>query len=437
MQNIIQQAAAFRKAKAFQKAIDIYRKLWDKDPLQFNEWDGWSYAFCLKEMKMFAEGLDICRQLYPRFKNSAFIKNLYAQCIYYSQIKTTPLPSLSIQKKAVRAMVDLAPPHQEYSLSGLAIFHLCKALMSLQPAPWAEIESWLLIMDPDLLTQAPFRYRLPDGKPVESASHQEQWYSYMIRVKAGLNQPNELLKLLEEAKKRNIQWHYQNDIWFERKKAFAYVQLNQPEQAKEILVNILKRKKDWFLYSDLGDVITGKDEKLKYYSLAALGKGKIGMKISLFEKIANLLAGSEEHSVARQRHFLLIARIRLENGWPFQEKLEKILNEENINLNAVNSAQEVFNQLIPFWNSFAKPPVNQQKGVIDFIHGNGKSGIIKGEDGQKYFFPLSQVRKVSKKLVPGTPVLFTLKDSFDKKKNKPSKMAVNISVADLPNQHFF
>lgn len=424
----LRDATEFRRKKQYKAALSIYQPLWEEDPKQFNEWDGWSYAYCLKERQLFHEALEVCRQLYPRFKNSEFIANLYAQCIYYTQIGVAHPPPLSTQRKAVRGMVCLSPPHREYSLSGVAIFKLCKNLMDEKPVPWQEIELWLHQMDPDLLSRESFRSKLPNGKTIEYASQQEEWYSMMIRVKAGMQQPKELIELLDEAERKNIRWHYQNDVWMDRKRAFAYHQLGQSEKAERLLRQVLQRKKDWFLYADLGEVISDRNEKLKIFSRAAVESGKLFMKINLFKKIGELLADDYEEKEVYKQHLLLQARIRLENGWNMPTDLEKQLEKEQIDLGSVNRANEVYDQLYPFWQKQAGTGKNRQQGEVHYLHKNGKSGMIIGSDKIEYFFGMQQIKGDSNKIQPGVKVEFEITTGFDKKKNRPSNMAINIEV---------
>ncbi len=429
MSNIqLQEASQYRRNKQYKTALQIYREEWDKDPQQFNEWDGWSYAYSLKQMKLFQEALEVCRQLYSRYKHSQFINNLYAQCIFYTQIKVKDTPNLSVQKKAVRAMVNLSPPHQEYSLSGVAIFHLCKNLMKTPPVPWQEIESWIDIMDPDLLSQTPFSYKDRRGKMVEYASQQEEWYSIKIRIKGGLEQPKELLRVLEEAQKKGFQWHYQNDVWMERKRAFAYKQLGDEEKAEKILRKVLRKKRDWFLYADLGDVLKEKEEKLATYCQAALLEGKPKMKVNLYDRIAKLIQDDTEKVEGYKQHLLLIARIRMENGWDLSTELEAALDKNEVNLGQVNHFMDVHKKLLPFWEKYSGREERKESGQIKYLHKNGKSGMILGKNGKDYFFGMKAVTKGKKEVQPGCKVEFEITDGFDKKKNTASKMAINVKL---------
>lgn len=421
-----QEASQHRRNKQFKEALIIYGGLWEHDPSQFNEWDGWSYAFCLKEMSFYQEALEVCRKMYPRFKNSEFISSLYAQCIYYTQINTQPLPPIQVQRKAVSAMLQLSPPHKEYSFTAIAIFKFCKRLMEEKPVNWSEIEEWMTNMDPDLLKRESLKYQLPNGKYVEFASQQEEWYSMMIRAKAGLSQPQALLDLIEEVQRRNMRWHYQNDIWIMRKKAFAYTELGMTDKAVRILRDILKKKRDWFLYSDLGDIMDEEEKKMEAWCTAAITSGKLEMKIRLFEKISRLIEHKPQLLEIYNQHLLLIARIRLENGWPFSPDFERQLSLHQIDLSRVNSAHEAYNALKSFWEKHAMANSEKIEGKVKLIHNNGKSGIIESAKGKRYFFSFSEGTVSKESMRPGTKVSFIPAEGFDKKKNKPSLMATRI-----------
>lgn len=426
---LLKEAGNLRQMRKFKSAIQIYQPLWQENQHQFNAWDGWSYAYCLKELKLYTACLDICRQLYPRFRQSAFIGNLYAQSIYYTQIIIVPPLSLAMQEKAIRAMIELSPPHQAYSLTSIAIFKFCKHLMQGITPDWRKMEEILMSMDPDLLSRESFKSKLQSGKEIEYASQQEEWYSMMIRIKAGTNQPAELIRLLDEAQAKQIRWHYQNDIWMKRKRAFALKELGKISEAEKLLREILKIKKDWFLYGDLADILTDEEDKLQTFIQAALLPGTLHLKVKLFDKLCKLLKDKTNYKEIYQQLLLLIARIRLENGWDISMELEQEIVNEGLDLTTTPRSIEIFASIQTLLQKLFKEETPVLKGQIKLIHANGKSGILLGANGQQYFFPITRYYS-KKKLHPGQSVSFVLVDGFDKKRNKPSKMAVDIRFLD-------
>lgn len=428
-QDLFQQASDYRRLKKYKACVQILRPLWDEDPMSFDEWNTWDYAYSLKELQQYEEALDICRLAYPRFSESRFISNLYAQCIFYTQFRTSQdKKDINILRKALDGMYKLSPPYEPYSFTSIASFRYCKELMKLNPIPWGEIESVLLRMEPELLNKDTFKIKQPNGRTTELASQYEEWYSMMIRVKAGRSDVQELLKIIEEAKSKNIKWHYNNDIWIKRKEAFAYHQLGQSEKAEQLLLEILRFKKDWFLYSDLGDVQTDPKQKLKSWSKAALQRGKLEMKINLFGKIANLIEIDSSLKAIYQSHLILMLRIYLENGWNIPAKLEEKLNHHAVDISAVNNAKEAYARLKTYWQENVGEEKHKKKGGIAYLHNNGKSGIIKGDDGIDYFFSLRNYRGDVKDLQVGHRFSFSYKKSFDRKKNKDSWMAYELTL---------
>lgn len=423
---ILKQAAAYRKSAQYQKAVVLYHPLWNQDPGQFSEWDGWSYAYSLFKLKEYTGALGACRILYPRFKQFEMLRSLYARCIYYTQFKQAKLPPLPVLKKAAQGIYDLSDPKDPYSVTPKAIFDLCREMMAQPDTDWQEIENWLLKMQPDLLDDQAFKMSDPSGKEREIASAMEQWYAMMLRVKAGRNQPRELLALLAETRRRNFRWHYNNDIWFARKEAFAYQQLGQKEKAEKILRRLLLQKKDWFLLFDLAKVVPDKKEALQLLCRAALGKGKNEMKLKLYEAIYTELRNRPEEMPSAVLHLCLIAAIREENNWEVKPSLLEEIRSEGISINEQGSSSRILKQLAPFWERTAgSAERNNQKweGTIERIFPHGGAGLIKAKEGVYYF----TTKGIKGEIKPGQKVVFELTDSFDKKKNKSSKMAIKVS----------
>ena len=422
------QAFALRQQKNYPQALVIYQPLWQQQPNLFDDWAGWSYAYCLKETSQYNAALDVCRQLYARFPAAAMVRQLYAGCIYYTQFDGKQAPAIHVLKKAVQAMYNLSPPQQDYSLTPRAIFKLVKLLANSTPIDWQDIESWLQKLDPDLLNDKPFAMKMPDGKQREFASPVEEWYSAMIKVKAGLNQPQELLILLEAARKRGLKWHYNNNIWFARKEAFAFIQLGQKQKAEKILRTIVAQKKDWFLLSDLAEIVNDPEEAMQLMSSAALASGPLELKVKLFHNLYLRIKDDASKTEATKKHLLLIARIRLEQGWPFTPALEAALQNNSVDLNGVNSAMEAYSQLKPFWRKAASQEQPVYTGIIEKILEGNQSGFVKATGGKRYYFLMRDVNQSISKAIAGVGVSFELQDGFDKKKQQATKNAVRLTI---------
>lgn len=424
MKDQLSEAFQLRKSHNFQQAVDIYQPLWQQDQKLFDDWHGWSYAFSLSRLNRHAEALEICRTLYPRYPQSEILNSLYSKSIYYTQFAGKETPPLAVIRKAVEGMLRLSPPHSAYSFTPRAIFKLVKALFAQQNCDWQEVEAWLSKMDPDLLDDRPFKMVRPDGKETELASPKEEWYSYMIRAKGGLEQPHELLNMIETARKQGIRWHYNNDIWFDRKKAFALNQLGRRKEAEEILRKILQKKTDWFLIVDLASVVESNDERLQLLSTAALAPADPVMKINLYHTIFNLLKDADEHKTEATLHLCLIAAIREENQWPALQPILDQIAARGTDINRQGSSALIIKNLTPFWKKFATDNYEKKyRGRVTKIFPGDRSGIITSDRRRTYFTAFDGLKDTPRL---GMDVSFRVEDSFDKKKNKPSKIAVKL-----------
>lgn len=428
MDEILKKANQYRKDQNFAKALKTYKSIWSEYGLQFNEWDAWSYAYCLFKSKYYQEALDLCREVYSRFKHFELLRSLYARCIFYSQFKNDSNVPINTLTQALKGILLLAPIEDPYSVAPQAIFAYVKSAMKQKVIQWNEIEYWLKLINPELLTSDSYKMKIGDGRSVEIASDIEHWYANMLKVKAAQNKPIELLQLLEEVRDKGIVWHYNNDIWFARKEAFAYAQLNQKEAAVKILRQIIMQKQDWFLIYDLAKLVDDEEERRLLLCEAALAKGKPTMKLKLYESLYNEFMSLNLNKEA-VLHLCLITALRRENSWDVSHSL---LNEiESSGVECIKKgSSDLIRQLQIVWSQYLPPESSKQSqrfvGTIKTILPNGKSGFITSGK-QSFFFGIFDVRDKSN-LSIGQKVSFEVTDSFDKKKNKMSKKAVKIEL---------
>jgi hypothetical protein len=426
-QQQLAEAFSLRKNMQHEKAISIYKPIWNESPDLFNEWSGWSYAWCLKEKKQYDQSLEVCRSIYLRFPGFQMIQQLYANCIYHTQFGAKQSPPLSVLKKATDAMIKLHPPQLQYSLTSKAIFKYVKVLFEQNNFNAEEAENYLHKIDPSLLDRETYQFKNANGKNVEVASPLEEWYSLMVKTKAAKNNPQELLQLLDVVRKLNLKWHYGNQIWFSRKEAFAYAQLGDKVKAESILRKIMIQKKDWFLMVDLADIVEDKTETLKLYCKAALAYGDTPKKIKLFQKIYDLLLSEGKINEAKM-HLKLIISIRKKEGWAISSDLENEAKKHEIDIHESNEINNIIKKLFPFWESQSASNAVKLEGKIEKIFSDTGSGFIKTSTGEKYYFSSKESAKLKGDCKIGVIVKFELMDGFDKKRNIATQNACNLRL---------
>ena len=127
-QTIKKQADEFRKAKKYADALPLYKQLWEEYRENCNEWEGWAYAFCLKQQKEYKNSLDICREVYklkPDFDN---IKGVYAWCIYYTEIALKVINDEPKFFKAGDGILKLSKQDDQYSPYTQTVFKILEYL---------------------------------------------------------------------------------------------------------------------------------------------------------------------------------------------------------------------------------------------------------------------------------------------------------------------
>jgi tetratricopeptide (TPR) repeat protein len=260
------------------------------------------------------------------------------------------------------------------------------------------------------------------------ASKKEKWYT--LRSKALLENGDleDAIKISNEALEVLDEFRNYSDVWFKWRIALANKELGEFDTALEYLNEILLSKTDWFILKEIAEVYFFKenlDEALKYATDAALRFGEVEKKINLYSLLEDILNGKGLNKEAL-KHTELIYHIRKENNWEVDERLTPKLEENGINTDEVKNPRKLEKDLKKYWETLKFANQEQLLGTISNLLPHGKAGFINSEDGNSYYFNINEFKSPKNQLNPGTNVSFFLEDSFDKKRNKKTKQAVNI-----------
>ncbi len=431
----LKKAFQLRKDKRPGEAIAIYQPLWPQHAATFGEWDGWSYGQCLKELKRYSEALEICRQLYPRFKTAEMILQLYAWCIYYTELAGVKQPAdKAAYLKVLNAIVQLSAPGNAYSPAVKSVFKLVKYLAESNQNEWELVGEWLQKLDKNKLSRDTYRIEVPGKNSMELASELEEWYSWQSKYLLQTRQWEKAVDLCNEALTVLKKWHYSNDIWFARRKAAAQTQLGQKALALATLKPLISRRREWFMLADLAELTEDTNEALQLYAEAALAYGDMPKKIRVYFKMAALFLLLQDKEMATA-HALLVLVLRTENGWPVPPELDNMLSALGEMPVPLPSSLVIQRQLKSAWQKLkASDVAAEQKtlpvrlfGKVDSILVNGKAGFIKCEVApDKIYFLFRNYKGDLAEIKAGLMVSYEVVKDFDKKKNRDSEMAVRI-----------
>jgi tetratricopeptide (TPR) repeat protein len=264
-----------------------------------------------------------------------------------------------------------------------------------------------------------------DGKTRIVASEKEQWFSLMSKILFEKKQYDQCLLLCEEALASFPQLHYNNDIWFPNRIANCYLEKGKIKEAANKLEELMKHKENWVVYDSMFKVKQAQNDlqgMLKYASAALLATGEDKSKIKLVLVFGKVL---QDNGMTEQAflHYIFARNIRWGAGWPDDNMLLKTIAQFGL---AEPESKTIKKQLGLFWKQQRHGGEVLYHGVIDKILPNNKAGFIKDAKGKSYYFRISSFKADKMKL--GTAVQFYVEESFDRKKNKNSQCAVDVTV---------
>ena len=403
---IRQNADTLQSEKNYADALPLYRSLWEGYREKCNEWDGWRFAFCLKQIKSYQEALDVCRETYKLNRDFEPVKGLYAWCIYYTEI-TLPVTDEPKFFRAAEAIANLTKQEDKYSAYQITVFKVLEYLTGKSSYPADKIMEWTGKLNPQTLDDSVFVYTDKEGNERETASKKEQYYMLRSRVLLEKSAFDECIRVCEEGLQTFEKLHYDNNIWFRWRIGLSYEGLGEYEKSLNLQLELLKTKKEWFIQKEIAEQYyrLGDYEKSLQYALdSALNSGDTNKKINTFKVLADAL---NQLGKNREAHLHENFIITLKKG------------EDN---------KEAENELRKIWNMLKFNTQPQYTGKIKTLLPNGKAGFVETEKGKTYYFSLREFRGKKEKMQRNLPVTFYLEEGYDAKKDKKSMNAVRLEI---------
>lgn len=399
-QVISAEAEKLRKNKQYEEALPMYKQVWESGWQQDREWTGWGYAFCLRKLGRSEEALEICREVYRLKPEMDHNRSLYAWCVFDTELK---IDNSAIKEneqkflKAADAILKLIPEASIYSPRTTAVFRVIDYLTEARVNfPAEQVLEWLDKLDPDELSKECRSGPGKDGKQVEYASDVEKWYSSKAKALDKLERYQESkqvsLKALETVKK----CHHDNDIWFNYRIAVADKHLGLLDEAQARLEKVHQKKKDYFVDLEMAEIAHAQNrlsDAIKFACSAALAPGQtdLGFRWKVYLLLTQLLKEKGELALAKE-HALLVWKIRTEQGWKIPTEVENLVRELAVDLTDERSARKIEKGLQEAWKKTRFEDRKKVRGQIIKIIKEGKSGFIKGEDGEEYHYNSRELR---------------------------------------------
>jgi tetratricopeptide (TPR) repeat protein len=286
---------------------------------------------------------------------------------------------------------------------------------------WKFIQEICYTINPDKLNDEVFPIHVEKQgreKAVELASMREDWYALYSEALFSEKNYQQSIDVCESAFNKIKKFHYDNDIWFQRRIALCQKALGKTEMAISLYLEIISKKNAWFLKYELAELYfknMENDFALLYASEAFQGKDPISYKIGLLELIGDILIKLNQESKAI--HFFQLNRLlREENGWKNSVEINKkisLLSENNSLLWNQKDLMEMINKSLIDSKTIKKSnreiiahdnKSNYQQGeIIKLLKPKpmGIDGFLKNKSGQSVYFFIYSTDELFEKLSIG------------------------------------
>ena len=261
------------------------------------------------------------------------------------------------------------------------------------------------------------------------ASPREEWFSQKTKVLQKSNRWQELIDYCDQALQLVPRCHNNNDSWFTYRKAIAKYQLQELEEAAQLVQEIFKTGfKHWCFNQLLFNIYVAsnkEDQATRQLCLAALADSHHEMRVSLYDEYVQLLLRQDALAMAAL-HRRLVTLLRQENNWTEKKYGDQL--EISAEVQAL-SKKEVLEKLTCFWQENITRGQEVLTGTIARILVENKTGFIKADaSGADYYFSSRDFLTRVKEFNVGQKVSFVLEERFDKKQQENKENAVQISL---------
>lgn len=417
-----EQANELRKNGRLEEALPLYQSLWESAQDKFN---GAGLLHCLRKLRRFEEALPLAKELEKQHIGFDWCRREIIWTYIGGYLNTLT------EKDTMRKTLNIANHILTLQPDDLAMQKVVFAVLkkAKQLKKWDIGCEWVDRITPENIDSSPIKTERGDT----GWSYQTIWYLHKIRCLIHQNLFQDAIDKVDFV----LQSPNEKEKYFKRLKASALLKQGDIDQAEAILQTLCRaRRVEWWLMYDYAMLMSEKGEKtvaLDYMYKAASSQKRLEGILGLILDAA-ALAKELNRMEESYYHLQLYKLIRERNEWSISESAMKELQELPAKHDFPSSVtfHEALKKCRTYWG-VASPeqtsiPKKKNKrtnlaGTVKlakegapycFIHCNKESFYCLISD-----FPASPV--------DGMSVKFDAIQSYDKKKQKESWKAVNIT----------
>lgn len=420
-----EEAKNLRKSHNFHDAIPVYKELWTSIPHE--QWLGWEYAYCLKEVGMIDEAIKICKEVYGINKVFTYNNDLMAWCVYKKYFnKDSKISPVEIEKIA-SFLVDIIEQKKGSAFESIVFYMVNTFVKQKANSSYENALKWLNRLDVNKISRSIPTFRDSYGVEKEYQSNIEEYYSLKSKVLLKLRQYDLCIACCEEAEKEIREFHHDNDVWIAERKYYAMSISKKTTEYIEQLEKLYAKKNHWSILQVIGkifELVCDYESVCMYYYRALASKDPIKMKVSLLYDTGKVLEAKEDKLHA-YKHYVLCEQVRQKNDWGVNEELKKHIS--NCLTDEIPRDNVTLDELQSFWINEIKNSLPRYRGMIKRIFSSGKAGLI-AYDRKTIYFKIESFLSKGQVTIDSN-VSFCILDSYDKKKNIYTKEAYYIENA--------
>ena len=265
-----EKAEKLRKEKKFAEAIPIYKELWEEANPK-NKWDGWGYAICLNQTKQYQEAYKVSRAVYESDKSFSYIRGQFAWTSYMLNINYPDTEPTEKLEGFVKEIIEVTGDKEDELFRVKAILKMMDHLQG--KGNYNRVIEWSKKLNPDILETKSFNGTNADGKKFRTPSDKESYYLKLSKALEKSDKYNECILICDEGLKL-----FPEEIWFKWHKGVALRKLHNYDGAIELLKEVNRLKRDWFVLKELSASYYDKKEyenALKYFIEGCIGSVRI------------------------------------------------------------------------------------------------------------------------------------------------------------------
>ncbi|MGB5056866.1 MAG: tetratricopeptide repeat protein [Nitrospirales bacterium] len=412
-------AESLRKNKQFVEAIKHFAVLWEQNP---SAYIGWRYAHCLRKTGRLEDAENVARLALEKYPQDKYTKSELGWVLYDKELK--PAKEETDLGRAVHfanEIILLNPDLFALNLVASAVMKVAKSR-----SKWDIVLEWASKLEATNLSNEP---RMFSGK--RSMSERETWYVSRARALLELERYDEARVFAHEGIEE-----FPDELFLARTAALALARSGNVQDGADGLRQLLThRRADWYVKADLAEMEYHLGNHVEAYRLmceAVSNQQDDEYKLGYFVTLGRISVALNRFDIAAE-HVELARSVRINNNWSIPADLMQLEEAVQDGLSKQGQVWPVLpkdlNKLSRIcqqrWKEGANAGLEFVRGTLGAISPNRPFAFIKQDEGGEDVFVI--VKHVPTKCArEGARLEFTLKNSYDKKKNRESLQAANI-----------